>query len=150
MMQVEFVVAFLGITWARAVAAPLNSNYKQVTCFRLVGPRQIAMYRRKLSDILKQSDHHVQDEFKFYLEDASSKLLVVPAGGNANAEAAAADQGVPVASFSIPEGARLTFASHSYLQRAASMSNAAAANCCVATLSHAACRYMHPPQSALA
>jgi acyl-CoA synthetase (AMP-forming)/AMP-acid ligase II len=29
-MQVEFVVAFLGITWARAVAAPLNSNYKQV------------------------------------------------------------------------------------------------------------------------
>ncbi len=33
-LQVEFVIAFLGITWARAVAAPLNSNYKQVlyTC----------------------------------------------------------------------------------------------------------------------
>ena len=45
-----------------------------------------------------------QDEFKFYLEDASSKLLVVPAGGNTNAEAAAAQLGVPVATFAIPSG----------------------------------------------
>ena len=28
--QVEFVVAFIGTTLARAVAAPLNSNYKKV------------------------------------------------------------------------------------------------------------------------
>jgi acyl-CoA synthetase (AMP-forming)/AMP-acid ligase II len=28
--QVEFVVAFVGTTLARAVAAPLNSNYKKV------------------------------------------------------------------------------------------------------------------------
>jgi acyl-CoA synthetase (AMP-forming)/AMP-acid ligase II len=37
-LQVEFVVAFLGIAWARAVAAPLNSNYKQVAhAFHLFG-----------------------------------------------------------------------------------------------------------------
>lgn len=29
--QVDFVVAFLGITYARAVAAPLNAAYKKVT-----------------------------------------------------------------------------------------------------------------------
>jgi hypothetical protein len=46
----------------------------------------------------------LQDEFKFYLEDASSKLLIVPSGGNSNAEAAAADLGVPVATFSIAKG----------------------------------------------
>lgn len=51
----------------------------------------------------------MQDEFKFYLEDASSKLLVVPVGGHRAAEAAAADLGVPVASFSIPRGARAAF-----------------------------------------
>ena len=28
--QVDFVVAFLGVTYARAVAAPLNAAYKQV------------------------------------------------------------------------------------------------------------------------
>ena len=28
--QVDFVVAFLGVTYTRAVAAPLNAAYKQV------------------------------------------------------------------------------------------------------------------------
>lgn len=45
-----------------------------------------------------------QDEFKFYMEDASSKMLIVPGGGNKNAEEAAQKLGVPVASFSIPSG----------------------------------------------
>lgn len=49
-----------------------------------------------------------QDEFKFYLEDASSKLLVVPRGGNASAEAAAQQLGVPVASFVIPGGVQMS------------------------------------------
>ena len=31
--QVEFVVAFLGVTLARAVAAPLNASYSQVGLF---------------------------------------------------------------------------------------------------------------------
>ena len=30
-MQVDFIVAFLGVTYARAVAAPLNPNYKLVS-----------------------------------------------------------------------------------------------------------------------
>lgn len=30
-LQVDFVIAFLAITYARAVAAPLNAAYKQVT-----------------------------------------------------------------------------------------------------------------------
>ncbi len=29
-MQVDFVMAFLGVTYARAVAAPLNAAYKVV------------------------------------------------------------------------------------------------------------------------
>lgn len=29
-MQVDFVVAFLAVTYARAVAAPLNAAYKEV------------------------------------------------------------------------------------------------------------------------
>ena len=29
-MQVEFVISFLGVTVARAVAAPLNQNYTKV------------------------------------------------------------------------------------------------------------------------
>ena len=68
--QVEFVVAFLGVTLARAVAAPLNSAY-------------------------------TEDEFKFYMEDAGSKLLIVPKRGNKHAEAAAAGLNVPIATFSI-------------------------------------------------
>lgn len=54
---VEFVVAFLGVTYARAVAAPLNQNY-------------------------------TTEEFKYYMEDAGSKLLVTGAQGNASAEGA--------------------------------------------------------------
>ncbi|PSC68564.1 2-hydroxyacyl-lyase [Micractinium conductrix] len=54
---VEYVVAFLGATLARCVAAPLNQNYRQ-------------------------------EEFKFYMEDARSKLLVVGREGNAAAQAA--------------------------------------------------------------
>lgn len=30
-LQVDFIVAFLGVTYARAVAAPLNPNYKLVS-----------------------------------------------------------------------------------------------------------------------
>lgn len=40
---------------------------------------------------------NVQDEFKFYMEDAKSKLLLVPTSGNQNAEQAAKELGVPVA-----------------------------------------------------
>ena len=29
-VQVDFIIGFLGVTYARAVAAPLNSNYKPV------------------------------------------------------------------------------------------------------------------------
>lgn len=54
---VEFVVAFLGVTYARAVAAPLNQNY-------------------------------TTEEFKYYMEDAGSKLLVTGAEGNASAQGA--------------------------------------------------------------
>lgn len=45
-----------------------------------------------------------QDEFRFYLEDAQSKLLIVPAGGNATAEAAAQELGVPQATFAFSNG----------------------------------------------
>lgn len=37
------------------------------------------------------------DEFKFFMEDAASKLLVVPSQGNTSAEAAAKALGIPVA-----------------------------------------------------
>ena len=30
-LQVDYVVAFLGVTLARAVAAPVNANYTQVS-----------------------------------------------------------------------------------------------------------------------
>lgn len=70
----EYIVTFLAINWARAIAAPLNSNYET-------------------------------EEFKFYLEDAQSKLLVLPTSGNTKAEAAAKDRGVPTATFAFPKGA---------------------------------------------
>jgi oxalate---CoA ligase len=54
-----YVVAFLGITWTRAIAAPLNQNY-------------------------------TTDEFRYYMQDAGSRLLVVGPDGNPNAEAAEA------------------------------------------------------------
>ncbi|MEW5317020.1 MAG: hypothetical protein WDW38_008353 [Sanguina aurantia] len=63
---VDFVIAFLAITYARAVAAPLNSAYKQ-------------------------------DEFEFFLGDASAKLLLLPEEGNPAASAAANKMKVPVA-----------------------------------------------------
>ena len=69
-LQIDFVVAFLGVTYARCVAAPLNSAYKA-------------------------------DEFSFYLEDTVSKLLLLPAEGNAAAESAAAKHKVPVAKLSV-------------------------------------------------
>ena len=53
----EQVCIFLGCTYARAVAAPLNQNY-------------------------------TADEFRYYMKDANSKLLVTGAGGNEAAEAA--------------------------------------------------------------
>ena len=68
--QIDFVVAFLAVACARAVAAPLNAAYKQ-------------------------------DEFKFYMEDAKAKLVLLPASGGgrepAAAAAAAKGLGVPVA-----------------------------------------------------
>ena len=45
-----------------------------------------------------------QDEFQFYLEDAKSKLVLVPAAGNPKAEAAAKAFSVPVASLSVHLG----------------------------------------------
>ncbi|KAG1660672.1 hypothetical protein FOA52_006833 [Chlamydomonas sp. UWO 241] len=67
---IDFVVAFLGVTFARAVAAPLNAGY-------------------------------TADEFLFYLEDTSSKLLLLPASGNKAAEQAAAKHRVPIATLSV-------------------------------------------------
>lgn len=43
----------------------------------------------------------LQDEFKFYLEDAKSKLLLVPSDGNKAAQGAASSLGVPAASFTM-------------------------------------------------
>ena len=40
-MQVDFIVAFLGVAYARAVAAPLNPNYKLVRT-RIPGPAVLA------------------------------------------------------------------------------------------------------------
>ena len=48
------------------------------------------------ADVLPQ-----QDEFAFFIEDASSKMLLVPSGGNAPAEQAAAKLNVPIATLHI-------------------------------------------------
>ena len=40
----------------------------------------------------------MQDEFGFYMEDAASKLLLIPTKGNKHAEAAASGRGIPIAS----------------------------------------------------
>src|SRR5262249_30292522 len=53
----EFLVAFLATTWARAVAAPLNPGYKV-------------------------------EEFRFYLEDAGARAVLVPPGDHPVREAA--------------------------------------------------------------
>jgi len=42
-----------------------------------------------------------QDEFRFFMDDAGSKLLVLPTQGNAAAEGAAAELGTPTATFSV-------------------------------------------------
>jgi hypothetical protein len=47
-----------------------------------------------------------QGEFSFFIEDASSKLLLIPSGGNAPAEEAATQLQVPVATMPIVDGAR--------------------------------------------
>lgn len=43
----------------------------------------------------------MQDEYKFYMEDAASKLLLVPASGSKHAEAAASGLNVPVAAMQL-------------------------------------------------
>ena len=55
--NLEFLVAFLGTTWARAVAAPLNPGYKV-------------------------------EEFRFYLQDAGAKAVIVGPGDHPAREAA--------------------------------------------------------------
>ncbi len=45
----------------------------------------------------------LQDEYTFYMEDASSKLLLVPATGSKQAEAAASRLNVPVASMQLEQ-----------------------------------------------
>src|SRR5438105_2348139 len=53
----EFLVAFLAVTWARGIAAPLNPAYKA-------------------------------EEFRFYMEDAGVRAVLVPPGGHPAREAA--------------------------------------------------------------
>src|SRR5947207_10288880 len=55
--NLEFLVAFLATTWARAVAAPLNPGYKV-------------------------------EEFRFYLEDAGARAVIVAPGEHPAREAA--------------------------------------------------------------
>ncbi|HTU19401.1 MAG TPA: acyl--CoA ligase [Gemmataceae bacterium] len=55
--NLEYLVAFLAATWARAIAAPLNPNYKV-------------------------------EEFRFYLEDAGARAVVVGPGDHPAREAA--------------------------------------------------------------
>lgn len=62
--NLEYLVAFLGATWARAIAAPLNPGYKV-------------------------------EEFRFYMEDAGAKAVIVAPGDHPAREAAAQLQ-IPV------------------------------------------------------
>ena len=55
--NLEFLVAFLGTTWARAIAAPLNPGYKV-------------------------------EEFRFYMEDAGARAVIVGPGDHPAREAA--------------------------------------------------------------
>lgn len=51
--------------------------------------------------------HACQDEFKFFMEDAKSKLLLVPSEGNSTAEKAATDLQLPIATLKItPSGGK--------------------------------------------
>ena len=45
----------------------------------------------------------LQDEYKFYMEDAGSKLLLVPASGSKHAEAAASGLSIPIASMQLQQ-----------------------------------------------
>ena len=54
----------------------------------------------------------LQDEFKFYLEDAKSKLLLVPKKGNAKAEAAAHSLQVDIAAYSLSWSSGLSVGFH--------------------------------------
>jgi acyl-CoA synthetase (AMP-forming)/AMP-acid ligase II len=67
--NLEYLVAFLSTTWARAVAAPLNPNYKV-------------------------------EEFRFYLEDAGAKAVIVAPGDHPVREAAR-ELGIPVCECSL-------------------------------------------------
>ena len=42
-----------------------------------------------------------QDEFKFFMDDAKSKLLLVPTEGNSTAERAATDLHIPIATLAL-------------------------------------------------
>ena len=42
-----------------------------------------------------------QGEFKFYMQDAASKLLIVPARGNKASESAASSLTIPIAAISL-------------------------------------------------
>ena len=107
-------MAFLGVTVARAVAAPLNPNYTKVRAPPLfssalqgsLGSGEAFIILAE-NTILYLKDWHgtkgllLQGEFAFFIEDAASKLLLVPPAGNKLAEQAAADLNVPVAALSI-------------------------------------------------
>lgn len=107
-LQVEFVIAFIGVTLARGVAAPLNSSYLQA---RLPFPYpSLAVFCLHLCRmhaprhpfaICMKCDPAMQDEFKFYMEDAASKLLLVPVAGNKHAEAAASGLSIPITSMQL-------------------------------------------------
>ncbi|HEV3122150.1 MAG TPA: AMP-binding protein, partial [Isosphaeraceae bacterium] len=75
----EFLATFQAVTWARAIAAPLNPAYKV-------------------------------EEFRFYMEDAGAKVVVVPPG-NHPAREAAAQLNLPVWE------ARLDSKGHAVLER---------------------------------
>ncbi len=49
-----------------------------------------------------------QGEFQFFIEDAASKLLLVPASGNKLAEQAASKLSVPIAALHISEASGIT------------------------------------------
>ena len=51
----------------------------------------------------------LQGEFEFFIEDAASKLLFVPASGNELAEQAASKLNVPIATLRISESSGLVF-----------------------------------------
>src|SRR5262245_13572336 len=74
--NLEFLVAFLATTWARAVAAPLNPSYKV-------------------------------EEFRFYLEDAGAKAVIV-APGDYPAREAARQLQIPIWECSLSDEWRVT------------------------------------------